>query len=302
MHAARLKAYAEILITMFIWGAATIVIKATLSGIEPIPFLIYRFSISSLFAIPFLPRITRLFRKPQKTVLLILLYALLTGPIGLGILFVGLNKTSVVNLSLVSAIEPLLLVMLGSKLFHDHLSKKAKLGILVALIGATLTLIEPLFSAVGIGSISGNVLISTYILSDMTSVIILKKLLKKNVDPIALTSLSFMVGFIALLPIVLYSTSPLIFIRSLAILPLQYHFGVLYMALFSGSIAYVLRARAQKTLSISEVSIFGYLSPFISTILALLFLNERITFLYFLGGLLIIFGVIIVELKRNNKN
>ncbi len=298
MTGQRLRAYGEIFLVILIWGAATIVIKATLAGIAPVPFLTYRFFISSLIALPFLYPIIRLFHKPRQIQLLIGLYALFSAPLALGILFVGLNETSVVNLSLLQALEPLLLAFLGAHLFHDHLSKRAKIGVVIALMGALVTLIEPLWLNFDGGTFHGNALIVLYLLFDAACILILKRLLKKGIDPLALTNLSFILGFVIFLGLTLHVSSLPALIAEVKALPVLYHAGVWYMAILSGTIAFTLRAKAQKTLNISEVSIFGYLAPIISTLLAILFLNESITPLYMLGAAAIAAGVFLVEFKR----
>lgn len=302
MHTKRLHAYGEIIATVFIWGIASIVIKATLHGITPISFLAYRFFIASIFALPFLHKILHLWKKTREVKLLILLYALLSGPVALGILFVGLNETSVVNQSLLSAIEPLLLVLVGAKIFHDHLSKKARVGVFIAVIGALMTVIEPLLFSPDPGSFHGNILIVLYVLVDIVAIVLLKKLLKKGVDPVSLTHASFILGLLIMLPAALFLHTPQGFLNQITSLSPWYHAGIFYMALISGTLAYSLRAKAQKTLNVSEVSFFGYLTPLISTLLALLFLSEKISVLYIIGGIFITLGVFIVEFRRHQKS
>ncbi len=297
MRAARLQAYIEILITVIIWGIASIVIKLTLQGVTPVMFLSYRFFLSSIVALPYLGRVIHLFKQP-KTRIPVLAYSLLSGPIALGILFVGLSETSVVNLALLSAIEPLILTLLASRLFHDHLSKKARIGVMVAVVGAVLTVIEPLLGHSDAGSFHGNILVIFYIVSDIAGILILKKLMKKHVDAFALTNLSFITGFFVFVPLLLINNTGAHILGTLVNLSPWYHVGIFYMALLSGTYAYTLRAKAQKTLPVSEVSLFSYLTPLITTILALIFLNETISVLYVLGGILIASGVCIVELKK----
>lgn len=296
----RAKAYMYIIVVMFIWGTASVVIKLTLNGLEPIPFLAYRFLINTAFTLPFLPGIIHLLRKERSTKLLIILYALLSCPIALGVLFVGLNETSVVNSALLSAAEPVILAIIGAKLFHDHLSRKARIGVGITLLGVILTTAEPLLYSYDGGTFGGNILIGIYLAIDILCVVLLKKLLKRNVDPLALTQLSFVSGALVFLPLSFLRYEPSGFIHMLTNLSFKYHIGVFYMALLSGLVAYTLRAKAQKTLNISELSIFGYLSPVITTLLALLVLSEHISALYVFGALLIGIGVFVVETKRHH--
>ncbi len=301
MRQRRFTAYGELLSVVVIWGIASVVIKATLDGIAPIPFLTYRFFLSTVVALPFLGAIIKLFKKKPELVLLTLLYCVLSTPLALGILFIGLEETSVINLSLIQALQPLLMAYIGSHLFHDHLTKRAKIGVGIAICGVFLTLIEPLLFAYDGGTLKGNLLLTLYILADVGSLIVLKKLLKKNVSPTSLIHTSFIVGFIVFLGILLAQMPLTQFVYEMQILPFRFHIGVWYMALFSGTIAFILRAKSQKTLNVTESSVFGYLSPVISTLLAILFLNEHITASYLLGAALIAIGVFLAEYKRRRR-
>lgn len=78
--------------------------------------------------------------------------------------------------------------------------------------------------------------------------------------------------------------------------------GVLYMALFSGSLAYYLSNKAQKTIEIGEQSLFSYLNPLFSIPLAVFWLGETITPLFIAGSVVVTAGVIIAETKKKVFN
>jgi drug/metabolite transporter (DMT)-like permease len=294
------RAYSQAFATIIIWGIASVVIKITLGGVEPVLFLTFRFFLATIVALFFFSEMKHLFTKKKDLIPLILLYCALSAPIGLGLLFLGLETSSVVNLSLIQASEPILLAFLGHIFFRDHLTHRAKIGATIALLGAILTVVEPLFTQLD-GTLKGNLFIVVYILSDLIGVISLKKLLKRGVSPSALTNFSFVLGFLMFLPLLLLKAPLSSSIQTLINLPIKYHLGILYMAFISGTIAYTLRGKAQKFLSVTEISIFGYLAPVISTILALMFLNEKITPLYIAGAAAIAFGVFLVEFKRVHR-
>ena len=70
------------------------------------------------------------------------------------------------------------------------------------------------------------------------------------------------------------------------------------MAIVSGSLAYYLFNKAQKTIEISEASVFSYLYPLFSAPLAVLWLGESITPVFIIGGIIIAIGVTIAEVKK----
>lgn len=74
------------------------------------------------------------------------------------------------------------------------------------------------------------------------------------------------------------------------------------MAIISGSLAYFLSNKAQKTIEIGEQSLFAYLYPVLSLPIAVLWLGEKITPTFIVGAIIITIGVAIAEIKRSRYN
>jgi len=74
------------------------------------------------------------------------------------------------------------------------------------------------------------------------------------------------------------------------------------MAIFSGSIAYYLFVRAQKSIEVSEAVLFNYLQPIVTIPLAIIWLNERLSTSFILGAIIIAIGLIIAEYKKKRYN
>ena len=70
------------------------------------------------------------------------------------------------------------------------------------------------------------------------------------------------------------------------------------MAFLSGSLAYYLGNKAQKTIEIGDAAVFSYLYPIFSTPLAVLWLGEKITPMFIIGGIIITIGVVMAEIKK----
>src|SRR3990172_6520942 len=126
MNPQRLRAYTYLLLTAAIWGIAGPVIKFTLEGIDPLPFISYRLAISAVISIFFfLGKIKRgkKFRQLNAHLPLALLYGFLAVPLGLGLLFVALDNTTVLDLTLIGVIGPLIVTAGGSLFFHERITK-----------------------------------------------------------------------------------------------------------------------------------------------------------------------------------
>lgn len=298
MSHVRKRAYILILLATVIWGVASPIIKYTLDGFDPLTFLTYRFGISSIISVALFLFIKLKFPKDIKTIFLLVIYGLLASSISLSLLFFGLKNTTVLDSSLITLADPLLISIAGVYFLGERISKREKIGISIAILGTLLTVIEPLLQN-GNSTIrlSGNIMIIAYAIIVALTAVLAKVLLRKGVDPLTMTSFSFVLGFLSLLPFWLPDAS-----TSLFMVDKSYHFGVLYMAIISGSIAFYLSSKAQKSIEIGEQAIFGYMYPIFATPLAVMWLGEKITPIFIAGAITIVIGVAIAEIKKKRYN
>ena len=302
MTSYRIRAYLLLILVAAIWGSAAPVIKYTLNGIDPIPFLAYRFFISAIVAFLFFAvkiKKGKKFRQFKENFPLAVVYSLIAMPLALGILFTGLDKTTVLDLTLVGVIGPLIVTAGGAYFFRDRITKREKIGIAIVLIGVTLNSFYPILKHEGI-RLTGNMLLLAFLFVDSSSVLLVKHLVKKKVKPINLANLAFISGAVVFLPIVIFIHGAGGFLNMLLELPFKYHAGVWFMALLSGNLAYTLYIRAVRSIEISEAVLFGYLQPVVTVPLAILWLHESISASFLIGALIIVVGLIIAETKSKN--
>ena len=298
MSKSRLTAYLFLLGTVLIWGAAIPIIKFTLGGISALPFLTYRFGLSALLAIALAPWGGLKLPPGRKIFWETILYAVVTSTITLGLLFLGVERTTVLDTTIINAIGPLIVVAAGALLLKEHVTHREKIGIGIAILGTFLAALEPLLKGADGSQITGNILIYLSLLTNAASAVLAKKLLRGGFSPLALTNISFLVGFLTILPILALSGGSNQFIPAIQNLALPYTLGVFYMAVLSGTFAYALWTRAQRTIEIGEAAVFSYLYPFISAPLAVFWLGERVTAPFLAGALLVGVGVYLAEAKR----
>lgn len=298
----RIKAYIILLVATAIWGVAGPVIKFTLGGINTVPFLTYRFGLSAVVGvITFLIFGFNLPKSP-KLLFMLLIHALFSSTIALGLLFFGLENTTVLEMTIITLAVPVLTSTAGAYFLREHVTKREKLGMTIALVGTLFTVFEPLFLN-GSGSLrfSGNLLVFLYIIANILPAILAKKLLREEVKPSTLTGFSFIVGFLSFFAFTILNGSFSSVVLTVRDLPLSYHLGVWFMAFLSGNLAYFLFNKAQKTIEVGDASVFAYLYPLFATPLAVLWLGETIKPAFVIGALVIIVGVVIAETKRVYK-
>jgi drug/metabolite transporter (DMT)-like permease len=118
-----------------------------------------------------------------------------------------------------------------------------------------------------------------------------KKLLEKY-SPLSLTTYAILIGSLGMIPFINLSL-----FDELAKLSITGWSAVIFLAIFPTVISYVLWYVALDLKPASELGIYLYLMPIISTILSFFILNENITILFIFGGFLIIIGLLIVNKK-----
>lgn len=241
----------------------------------------------------------RLPKRPEIVLLLIVTGFLLT-TVRLGSLFFGLDETTSISGTVISAAGPIMLALLGGYFFHEHVTRTEKIGMMIAFIGTAISIVEPIFASGDnlTSTLKGNVIITFSLLVDITSILLGKYLLSKKVSPAFLTSLAFVIGFVTILPVALYYHSLDVILSTIRNASWGAHLGVWFMALISGTLAYYLHNRGLKSIEVGDASIFTYLSPIWAAPLALFWLGEKITGPFLFGAALIFIGVGIAEYKR----
>jgi drug/metabolite transporter (DMT)-like permease len=299
MTPARIKAYTILLITSIIWGVASPIIKFTLNGIDPLPFLSYRFFLAGVAGLIVIGINHKELVKILKNFPQVFIFSTFATTISLGLLFVGMNQTTVLDAVLISAVSPLVTAAFGYYFLQENITKQERLGMTIAFIGTIITIMEPILKGNGGNyfQITGNLLVVGYLFTNAYSAVVAKKLSRKGVGSFAMSNVSFLIGFVTILPFTLAKTPAKEIVHQVVTLEFPYHLGVWYMAFLSGTIAYAMWIKGQKAIEISEAGVFAYLVPIFAAPLAVLWLGETITTPFIIGAIVIAIGVIIAEYK-----
>jgi drug/metabolite transporter (DMT)-like permease len=302
MSPARKRAYLELLVVAIIWGSASPVIKYTLSGFSPAIFLTYRFFISTIIAIIIFVFIKVKIPKNPKVMGIILLNGFLISTVTLGLLFLGTDKTSSIESNLISAMSPVIIAVAGVFFLKERITKRESLGILIALAGTLITIIEPILNfSQGFEGLTGNLLVLASVIVGAATAILAKVALRDEADALFATNISFVVGFLTLIPFTLRQILNSDF-QVITSVPFGYHLGVFYMAILSGTLAYFLWHKAEKTIEVGEVNLIAYLYPVFGAPLSILWLKEKIDTPFIIGGIIIVIGVALAQWKKRSYN
>lgn len=298
----RTTAYIFLLITAIIWGFAGPIIKYTLTYFPPSVFLTYRFAISSMIAIIWFFFTPKLYTKKVESPGIIIFYCFLMSTGVLGLLFLGFDKTTALTGSIFSALTPITTTIAGALFLREHVTHREKIGMGLAMTGTIVMIFEPMIfgNVHGIPvSFEGNLFHLSAMFLNVLSVILAKILMRRAASPSALTNTSFVIGFLTMLPITLLSYSLADIMNFIVAAPLSGHLGVWYMALLSGTLAYILWHIGERSIEVGETSLFTYLHPLFAAPLSLLWLDEPITPFFFMSALIIASGVLLAEYRKS---
>ena len=282
-------------IAIVCWACAFPVIQIGLRELTPINLTIMRLFLVSLIFLLFILIAPKKFSKLHKKDILPIF---LLGFFGVTVYHLGLNYgeqyISASAASLIIATSPIFVVIIAAVFLKEKITKKIILGILLSLAGVLI---------ISVAGIPNNAVEITYMTAAVAVFIAAlmsayytttgKKLLARY-SALSLTVYAIVLGSLGLLPFI--STSLFDQVSSLS---LSGWSAVFFLALFPTVIGYVLWYVALEQKSASEVSVYLYFIPVLSTIISFFLFQTPITLFFILGGALVILGLVIVNKKNN---
>jgi len=287
--------YLIILLPIIFWAFAFPFINIGLTELSPINLTILRlFTTCSVFLV-FLAIVPKKFTPIQKKDIVPLF---LLGFFGLVVYHLGLNYgemyISPSVASLIIATIPVFTVIFATFLLKEKVTRKIAIGVPLSLSGVVI---------ISLTGTSGNPFEVTYLSAALAVLIaalvgagytIAGKKLLQRYSALSLTVYAFLFGSLGLLPFL--SSSLVTEVTSLSWIGWG---AVLFLAFLPTVIGYVLWYVALEIKSASEISVFLYFIPVLSTIISYFLFQESITWLFILGGILVIGGLIIVNIQKS---
>ncbi|MEW6701207.1 MAG: DMT family transporter [Bacteroidota bacterium] len=279
------------LFAVAVWGFSFIATKHALAEIKPLVIILIR----QLLGISLL---TFLAVKTKKSFAInihdlgwIVLLALIAS-FHLWIQVTGLQYTTASNTGWIIGLAPVFMTLLGFFFFKENIGAVQISGIVIAFFGLLLLIGKGNFSSIDFISNKGDFLI---LASSFTWAVysLVGKKITLSYSPMMTILFLFVMMSILVAPFTINQAN----IDAVFHLSLLSWIAILFLGIFCSGIAYVLWAQALNEMSSSKVGAFLYLEPFVTFFSAWLLLNEHITALTLLSGLIIIGGVVLVNRK-----
>jgi len=207
-------------------------------------------------------------------------------------LFEAYSYTSIATASLCYYMAPIFLIIVSPILFHERITLKKALCVLVA-FGGMVLVSGILGENVGIGDMRG--IIYGLISAILYAAVISTSKFISDVDPYEKTALQLFSAAVAVIPYLLIKgvfTDPSL---ASAFTPLTIAMLAI-VCLFHTGFTYLLYFGAVDKLKLQQVAIFSYVDPVVSIILSQLILHEDMGITRIIGAVLILGAAIVSEL------
>lgn len=280
-------------IVLLIWANSYVLIKVATRELSPVSIAISRFFIIFPFLFLF-PSLYKIKMIKRKDILKILFLSFLNVP-GYHL---SINKAETLinasTASLIAGLNPVLTGILSMIFLKEKLKTIKIVGLFFSFFGV-FVLTYGISLGFQLNNFIGVFFSLISVLSWVFSTIISKQLFKKY-EPLSLTIWILFLGTFMLIPFVKIDN----FVEILNMNSLTF-LSILYLGFLSILFGYTFWYKALKYKEASIASSFIYLNPIIGTISGIIFLNEKLSYISFIGAFLIIIGLFMVNPLKMEK-
>ena len=292
------KAYIMLVLATLFWAGNFVVGKiAFIENVPPFSLTFFRWLLVWLILIPFT---YKEFFKLRRVILDNFLLLLLLGLTSVGLfnsfIYNALNFTQVINASLFNAVIPVAIILFGLLFKLEKTNKYQILGLIISILGI-LSIITKLDLDIllTLSFNKGDILMIGAVITWGIYSAFLKKR-KFEVSLLTLVHILCTFGLVTLIPQFLFEFSQ----GKTVIINDHLIYSLIYLAIFPSIGSYYCWAGAVSIIGANRAGIFLSLIPLFSTILAIIFFNEKFLFFHFIGSVLIILGLLLSNKKIKN--
>jgi drug/metabolite transporter (DMT)-like permease len=280
--------YLLLTLTSLFWSLNWVVGRAMVGQVPPVALAYWRWVLAVLFMLPFaIPQICRSWRVIWKhRGILVLLGLIGTGFHNL-ISYVGLNYTTATNGVLLNSSIPVMIILLGALFFGQRISARQVAGVAISLCGvfAILSKGHPATLATFRFNIGDLIVLSSMLLWALYTLAL--KWRPAEIPPIAFLWVCGVAGLAGMTPVYVWELSTGAAIHWSP----QVASAFCYLGLFPSFIGYIFWNKGVVQVGPNVSEMFVHLMPVFGSVLAWLFLDERLYWFHFAGMSLILTGI-----------
>ncbi|MDX9795873.1 MAG: DMT family transporter [Sulfurimonadaceae bacterium] len=292
----KIKIYILLALCVLFWSSNFILGRYLHEEFEPITLAFYRWLGVFIAVLPFfILYFNAILTVIKKEWLLILLLAFFSIVCFNTLLYFGLEKTTATNALLINSIFPMLVLFLSLFILKTTITNNQIVGIILSTLGVLFIVFKADFSQIGKFELNRG---DVYIMSATLTWALYSVLLKYKkipLNPTQFFTTMVVVGFMILLPIYIYSTQSL---EADIVLVHKHYDIILFMVIFPSILSFLFWNKGILEIGAEKTGQFTHLMPIFGTILAFLFLDERILFYHFIGMIFIFVGIYLSQFYK----
>ncbi len=278
-----------LILANLIWGASFPILKLSLENIPPLSLAFIRFLIASIILYPIVHKNTAYSDLKNKW---LWVYAICGITINIMFFFLALQRTTALDSTIIASSGPVM-ILVGSAIYlRERVKPAAVIGTIISLAGVLLIIIQPALEKAPSSQVLGNLLMILATIGAAVSTLAGRKFLTAA-NAIPMTFWSTVIATFTFLPFLIldFNNNPLWFSQ----LDHRGWIGIGYASILSTVVAYTAYDWALSKLSAYRTSVFTYIDPVASIVIAVPLLGEKITIPFVIGSILVFLGILIAE-------
>lgn len=285
----KIKALGALLLAVILWSFLAVISRWVVETISATTLNFLRLGVATLAFLPFF-----IANKPwEKSKFISLLITSLFACVNFIFFMIGLQYTSASAGHLIYVISPVLVLLVTVFLFREKINQTKIIGVTLGLVGVLFIIF---LSAAEKGTTitgteKGNLLVLVAV-AGWVSYILASKKLSKYFSPAEISSTSIIVSFII---------STFVFILQQISSPVQMNFSyqqivaIVFIGFFGTFLTFFLYQYSIKHLSTLTASFSSYIQPITTALFEIIFLSEKLTMGFIIGGILVFSGVFLAS-------
>lgn len=232
---------------------------------------------------------------PPRDLLMLFLASLFGIQLNQTMFLIGLSHTSPIDASIVVTLVPILTMVISAMYLREPITWKKAIGVFIGASGALLLILSSQNSAGGAGgNMTGNLLCFMSSLSFATYLTVFKPLIMRY-SPITLMKWMFLYAALCSLPFGYHEIADI----NYGALATDTYLRIGYVVVLATFIAYIMIPVGQQRLRPTVVSMYNYLQPLVSSVVAVVMGMDVFGWEKTLAGVLVFLGVYVVTSSKS---
>ena len=287
-----LLSYIKLALGPILWGGALVAGRVVSADLPPLTITWVRFALVSIMLLPVVRLREGRLPRPSRSDLLVLLMLSVTGVVMFNLfLFSGLRTVTAVRSSVILSLSPSVVALVMVTLFRERAGWNTVIGIIVAFVGAVVTITNGDPARVLAGGISiGDLFLLGCVLS-WSAYTIIARYAMRNLASLTVLAYSSVIGTLLLTPVAARADV----VTEFAAATLATWLSFAYLVFGAAGLAYLMYYEGIREVGPNRAAVFINLEPVTAILLGVGLLGEGLSAPLLIGAALVILGLYLVN-------